>query len=105
MFPQGYWLRRQKISYKSDSCVAFRTEGGYVGVSLSSWFHNSATKRGHALAHAGQGAPNTRKLRQQAEKAWRLARQIIDETASTRLIGLAEEYLSQAEEFERSDKR
>jgi hypothetical protein len=49
--------------------------------------------------------PDTRKLRQQAEKAWRLARQIIDETASTRLIGLAEEYLSQAEEFERSDKR
>jgi len=48
--------------------------------------------------------PDAGKLRQQAAKLLRLARQIIDETVSTRLIGLAEEYLSKPEEFERSDK-
>jgi hypothetical protein len=58
---------------------------------------------GHALAYAGRAMPDARKLRQQAEKALRLARQITDETVSTGLIGLAEEYLSKAEEFERSD--
>jgi hypothetical protein len=47
---------------------------------------------------------DARKLRQQAEKALRLARQIIDETVSTRLIGLAEAYLSKADGLERSDK-
>lgn len=48
--------------------------------------------------------PDAERLREQAEKALRLARQIADETVSARLATLAEEYLSKAEELERFDK-
>jgi hypothetical protein len=48
--------------------------------------------------------PDAGKLRRQAEQTLRLVGQIIDETVSPRLTGLAEEYFSKAEERERSDK-
>jgi phage shock protein A len=44
------------------------------------------------------------KLREQAEKALRLARQTPDHLTSARLIDLAKEYISRAELLESSNK-
>ena len=44
------------------------------------------------------------KLREQAEKARRLARETTDELTSTRLTAMANEYLSRAQELEESEQ-
>jgi hypothetical protein len=72
-----------------------------IAVKLAPQSGDGELRCSRASRHA---MPDAERLREQAEKALRLARQIADETVSARLATLAEEYLSKAEELERFDK-